>query len=204
MRLLSFPALAFYFAAITLTAISAASPESAVKVEGADSPTGKYTLAARMESGSTCRVEVRAAGSDEPLAHFSIPHYDADNQHYRISALWMEDATAFALNVDSGRSITYCRIFISNPDGWTELSLPRKPIEKVRKAGNAKDPSGPTRDYLDVTEWLPKDNVKRAEPLPGCVRAQNNQTFEPTCICAPLGPGSANFPGLVHSRSESF
>src|SRR5260370_26362836 len=95
---------------------------------------------------------------------------------------------AFYFAVDSGRSITYCRIFISNPDGWTERSLPRKPIEKVRKAGNAKNPSGPTRDYLDVTEWLPKDNVKRADPLPACVRAQNNQPFQPTRICAPLGP----------------
>jgi hypothetical protein len=153
-----------------------------------------------MESGSTCRVEVRAAGSDEPLAHFSIPHYDADNQHYRISALWMEDATAFALNVDSGRSITYCRIFISNPDGWTELSLPRKPIEKVRKAGNAKEPLGSDARLSGRHRMAPQGQRQACRAAPRmCSRSKQSNVRTHVCLQA-IRPGSAEFSSLVRPR----
>ena len=130
----------------------------AVKIGQATSPDGGYTLVVAMDEESTCRIEVRATATGQAAGRFSILGYNADDHRYSITALWKEDSTAFAVNIDHGRNITDCRVFVRGSKTWTELSLPEKPIEKLRKAGN-KD-GGKEQDYLHAVEWQPGNKVR--------------------------------------------
>ena len=130
----------------------------AVKIGQATSPDGNYSLVAAMDEESTCRVEVRATAAGKATGRISILDYYADDHRYSITALWKEDSTAFAVNINYGRNITDCRFFIRGPQTWTELSLPKKPIEKLRKAGNKE--GGKEQDYLHVMEWQPGNQVQ--------------------------------------------
>jgi hypothetical protein len=72
--------------------------------------------------------------------------------------VWKEDSSAFALNINKGRSITYCRLFVEHHGSWNEASLPEKQIKKLRKEADKE--GGKALDYLSVSAWLPKEEIK--------------------------------------------
>ena len=68
------------------------------------------------------------------------------------------DSAAFALNIEQGRDITSCRVFVEDRGSWKEVGLPERQIAKLRKDGNKE--GGKEVDYLFASGWLPEDEIK--------------------------------------------
>jgi len=129
-----------------------------LKIENAASPGGKYVLEAVATSGDACRIDVKSKADGKVAEQFAVKDFYTDDQRYYISAVWKEDSAAFALNITRGRSITYCRVFVEDHGSWKEVGLPEKQITKLRK--EADKHGGKALDYLFVSDWLPKNEIK--------------------------------------------
>jgi sugar lactone lactonase YvrE len=138
--------------------VSQAHASDPLKVQNADSPDGKYILEAVATSDDACRVNVKTKPNGKVAAQFAVKDFNTDDRRYSISAVWKEDSAAFALNINKGPHITYCRVFVENHGSWKEVGLPEKQITKLRKESNTQ--GGKAVDYLLVTAWSPKDDVK--------------------------------------------
>jgi sugar lactone lactonase YvrE len=129
-----------------------------LKIENAGSPNGKYVLEAVATSDDSCRVDLKSEGDGKIAKQIPVKDFDTHDRRYSISAVWKEDSSAFALNINKGRSITYCRLFVEHHGSWNEASLPEKQIKKLRKEADKN--GGKALDYLSVSAWLPKEEIK--------------------------------------------
>jgi sugar lactone lactonase YvrE len=129
-----------------------------LKIENAGSPNGKYVLEAVATSDDACRVDVKSEADGKVAERLTVKDFDTHDRRYSISAVWKEDSSAFALNINKGRSITYCRLFVEHHGSWMEASLPEKQITKLRKEADKQ--GGKALDYLLVSAWLPKEEIK--------------------------------------------
>ncbi|HVF70432.1 MAG TPA: NHL repeat-containing protein [Chthoniobacterales bacterium] len=144
--------------------------EPSVEIEAAASPDGKYLLEAFADTDETCRVEVKSLPDDKVAATISIEGFRADDVRHHIEALWKEDSTAFALNISSGRNITYCEVHVKTDGSWKEAQAPDKEVNRVRK--KASKPGGKEQEYISATEWLPNDGLKMS------VQGNTGEVFE--------------------------
>src|ERR1700758_1170508 len=129
-----------------------------LKIENAGSPNGRYVLEAVATSDDACRIDLKSEADGKIIREIPIKDFDTHDRRYSISAVWKEDSSAFALNIEKGRSITYCRVFVEHHGAWMEASLPEKQIKKLRKQVDRK--GGKALDYLSVSAWLPKEEIK--------------------------------------------
>jgi hypothetical protein len=129
-----------------------------LNIQNADSPDGKYVLEAVATSESTCRVDVKSKADGKVVGQMALKDYYANDRRYSISAVWKEDSAAFALNIEQGRDITSCRVFVEDRGSWKEVGLPERQIAKLRKDGNKE--GGKEVDYLFASGWLPEDEIK--------------------------------------------
>jgi hypothetical protein len=125
--------------AIVVAQASAADP---VKIANAVSPNEKYVLEAVATSEDACRVDVKTKPDGKITGRIAIKDYYADDHRYSISAVWKEDSAALALNIDKGRNITHCRVFVENHGSWKEVGLPEKQIAKLRNEGKQRGRKG--------------------------------------------------------------
>ncbi|PYJ53067.1 MAG: hypothetical protein DME82_14910, partial [Verrucomicrobia bacterium] len=139
-------------------AVTQAHAADLLKIENAGSPNGKYVLEAVATSDDACRVDLKSEGDGKIAKQIPVKDFDTHDRRYSISAVWKEDSSAFALNINKGRSITYCRLFVEHHGSWNEASLPEKQIKKLRKEADKK--GGKALDYLSVSAWLPKEEIK--------------------------------------------
>ena len=139
--------LAVLAVSIALVAGVRASPD----VLSATSPNKKFTVVLGDCNDFGCKAELKATGNQEVLASTDIEAFDPDDAHCRISAHWREDSAAVALNIDNGRSITDCVVFVLADSKWRRLELPEVDMQKVRNANNEK--GGKSLDYLTFTQW---------------------------------------------------
>lgn len=141
--------------AIVVTQALAADP---LKVDNAGSPNGRYVLEAVATSDDQCRVDLKSEDDGKIATRIPVKDFNTHDRRYSISAVWKEDSSAFALNITKGRNITYCRIFVAHHSSWNEANLPEKQITKFRKEADKQ--GGKALDYLRVSGWLPKDEIK--------------------------------------------
>ena len=78
----------------------------------ATSPDKKFTVKLGDCNDFGCKAELKATGNQETLASTDIEAFDPGDAHRRISAHWRDDSAAVALNIDNGRSITDCVVFL--------------------------------------------------------------------------------------------
>src|SRR5689334_8654570 len=100
-----------------------------LKIENAGSPNGKHVLEAVATSDDACRVDLKSEGDGKIAKEIPVKDFDTHDRRYSISVVWKEDSSAFALNINKGRSITYCRLFVAHHGSWNEASLPEKQIK---------------------------------------------------------------------------
>jgi sugar lactone lactonase YvrE len=129
-----------------------------LKIENAGSPHGRYVLEAVATSDDACRVDVKSEADGNIAKRIPVKDFDTHDRRYSISAVWKEDSSGFALNINKGRSITYCRLFVEHHGSWNEASLPEKQIKKLRKEADKE--GGKALDHLSVSAWLPKEEIK--------------------------------------------
>lgn len=122
------------------------------KIAETVSPDGKYTLSAIMQTETTLLIEFKNK-SGKTAGKIVVSDFDGNDRHSNITALWRADATAVALNIDHGVNITECRVLANERGSWVELSLPKDPLEKIRKAGNTQ--GGKAVDHVGAQSWLP-------------------------------------------------
>jgi len=139
-------------------AVTQAHAADLLKIESAGSPNGKYVLEAVATSDDACRVDLKSEADGKIAKGIPVKDFDTHDRRYSISAVWKEDSSAFALNINKGRSITYCRLFVEHHGSWNEASLPEKQIKKLRKEADKE--GGKALDYLSVSSWLPKEEIK--------------------------------------------
>ncbi len=139
-------------------AVTQAHAADLLKIENAGSPNGRYVLEAVATSDDACRVDLKSEADGNIAKRIPVKDFDTHDRRYSISAVWKEDSSAFALNINKGRSITYCRLFVEHHGSWNEASLPEKQIKKLRKEADKK--GGKALDYLSVSAWLPKEEIK--------------------------------------------
>ena len=100
---------------LTLLAFSSVLVTDAIAssdVVSATSPAKKFTVKLADCNDFGCKAELTATGNSEVLASADIEAFDSDDAHCRISPHWRGDSTAVALNIDNGRSITDCVVFV--------------------------------------------------------------------------------------------
>src|SRR6266513_209489 len=139
-------------------AVTQAHAADLLKIENAGSPNGKYVLEAVATSDDACRVDLKSEADGKIAKGIPVKDFDTHDRRYSISAVWKEDSSAFALNINKGRSITYCRLFVKHHGSWNEANLPEKQIKKLRKEADKE--GGKALDYLSVSSWLPKEEIK--------------------------------------------
>jgi sugar lactone lactonase YvrE len=156
-------------------AISAAEApdDEPVEIEGANSPNGRYVLAASGNDDDALRIQLKATEGSKVLAQFRHTDYRSSDTRYSVTVRWNEQSDAFALNIEQGRNITLSRVFAEHRGKWKEAPLPEKTIERARRKGNRKD--GKFQDYFWLAEWMPKDRL--------AFHYQGNLAEEYTLIC---------------------
>jgi hypothetical protein len=120
-------------------------------IVSATSPDKKFTVELGDCNDFGCKAELKAAGNQETLASTDIKAFDPDDAHCRISAHWRDDSAAVALNIDNGRSITDCVVFLLAGGKWRHLELPEPDMQKMRDANN--EEGGKSLDYLTFKQW---------------------------------------------------
>ena len=120
-------------------------------VVSATSPDKKFTVKLSDCNDFGCKAELKATGNQETLASTDIEAFDPDDAHCRISAHWRDDSAAVALNIDNGRSITDCVVFLLAGGKWRRLELPEPDMQKTRDANN--EEGGKSLDYLTFKQW---------------------------------------------------
>lgn len=135
--------------AVSIVLIVGASASS--DIESAISPDQKFTIKLANCDDFGCKVELKSAVNAEVLASIDIEAFDPDDSHCRILAHWREDSAAIALNIDNGRSITDCVVFVMTNGKWHRVELPDADMQKVRDANN--EQGGKSLDYLTFTQW---------------------------------------------------
>ena len=99
----------------TLLALSSALVSHAIAssdVVSATSPDKKFTIKLADCNDFGCKAELTAIDNSEVLQSADIEAFDPDDAHCRISAHWRDDSRAVALNIDNGRSVTDCAVFL--------------------------------------------------------------------------------------------
>ena len=119
------------------------------EIADATSPDKKFTVKLGDCNDFGCKAQLKAASDQETVASTDIEAFDPDDAHCRISAHWREDSAAVALNIDNGRSITDCVVFLLADGKWRLLELPE--MQKVRAANN--EEGGKSLDYLTFKQW---------------------------------------------------
>src|SRR6266576_4705495 len=114
-------------------------------------PDKKFTVKLGDCDDFGCKAELKATGNQETLASTNIEAFDPDDAHCRISAHWRDDSAAVALNIDNGRSITDCVVFLLADGKWRRLELPESDMQKMRDANN--EEGGKSLDYLTFKQW---------------------------------------------------
>jgi uncharacterized protein (DUF1684 family) len=120
-------------------------------VVSAISPDKKFTVELGDCNDFGCKAELKATGNQEMLASTDIEAFDPDDAHCRISAHWRDDSAAVALNIDNGRSLTDCVVFLLAGGKWRRLELPEPDMQKTRDANN--EEGGKSLDYLTFKQW---------------------------------------------------
>ena len=120
-------------------------------VVSATSPDKKFTVKLSDCNDFGCKAELKATGNQETLASTDIEAFDPDDAHCRISAHWRDDSAAVALNIDNGRSLTDCVVFLLADGKWRRLELPEPDMQKTRDANN--EEGGKSLDYLTFKQW---------------------------------------------------
>jgi hypothetical protein len=120
-------------------------------VVSATSPDKKFTVELGDCNDFGCKAELKATGNQETLASTNIEAFDPDDAHCRISAHWRDDSAAVALNIDNGRSLTDCVVFLLADGKWRRLVLPEPDMQKMRDANN--EEGGKSLDYLTFKQW---------------------------------------------------
>lgn len=139
--------------AVSIVFVAAASASS--DIQSAISPDQKFTIKLGNCNDFGCKVELRSADNSEVLASIDVEAFDPDDSHCRISAHWRDDSAAVALNIDNGRSITDCAVFVLANGKWHRLELPEADMQKVRDANN--EQGGKSLDYLTFKQWTPSE-----------------------------------------------
>ena len=129
----------------------AASATASSDIVTATSPDKKFTVKLGDCNDFGCKAELKATGNQETLASTDIEAFDPDDAHSRISAHWRDDSVAVALNIDNGRSITDCVVFLLADGKWRRLELPEPDMRKMRDANN--EEGGKSLDYLTFKQW---------------------------------------------------
>jgi hypothetical protein len=117
----------------------------------ATSPDKKFTVKLGDCNDFGCKAELKATGNQETLASTDIEAFHPDDAHCRISAHWRDDSGAVALNIDNGRSITDCVVFLLADGKWRLLELPEPEMQKMRGTNN--EEGGKSLDYLTFKQW---------------------------------------------------
>jgi sugar lactone lactonase YvrE len=155
MRVLFFAVVSICLSAATFAATGEGAP---VKIQDAVSPDGHYTLTAVMQGPSTCHLEIKAKASAKTLGQLTIGDYHGDDRHCSIAAVWKEDSSACAVNINLGHNVTTCHILTGGRNAWSELSLSPRLFDKMRK--EASQAGGKAQDLLSADAWLPGNNLK--------------------------------------------
>ena len=142
---------------LLLASVAPASAQSE-KVGNDTSPSGKYAISVTTADEEHYELKISNAATGEIASVFPMEDYDTETQHHAVDAVWRPDSTAFALNVERGRSITVCEIYLEAQGKWQKLAIPDSDLEKLRKKAN--EEGGPSRDYLNATGWKGKDTVE--------------------------------------------
>jgi hypothetical protein len=121
------------------------------EVVTATSPDKEFTVKLGDCNNFGCKAELKANGNQETLTSTDIEAFDPDDAHCRISAHWRDDSAAVALNIDNGRSITDCVVFLLADGKWRRLELPEPDMQKMRDANN--EEGGKSLDYLTFKQW---------------------------------------------------
>jgi len=138
-------------AVLTVSSVFVAGADASSDIVSASSPDKKFTVKLGDCNDFGCKAELKANDNSEVLASVDIEAFDPDDAHCRISAHWRDDSAAVALNIDNGRSITDCVVFVFANGKWHRLDLPAADMQKVRDANN--EEGGKSLDYLTFTEW---------------------------------------------------
>src|SRR5207248_535133 len=131
-------------------AVTQAHAADLLEIENAGSPNGKYVLEAVATSDDACRVDLKSEADGKIAKGIPVKDFDTHDRRYSISAVWKEDSSAFALNINKGSHTTYCRLFVEHHGSWNEANLPEKQITKLRKEADkegGKDGAGPEAQF---------------------------------------------------------
>ena len=137
-------------AVVTVSSVLVPDAIASSEAVTATSPDKKFTVKLGDCNDFGCKAELKATGNPEVLAFTDIEAFDPDDAHCRISAHWRDDSAAVALNIDNGRSITDCVVFLLAEGKWRRLELPEADMQKVRDANNE---GGKSLDYLTFKQW---------------------------------------------------
>lgn len=138
-------------AAVTVLIVLIAGAGASSDVDSAVSPDQKFTVKLGDCNDFGCKVELKNVGNGQVLASVNIEAFDPDDSHCRIAAHWRKDSAAVALNIDNGRSITDCVVFLLANNKWQRLELPETDMQKIRDGNN--EQGGKSLDYLTFTAW---------------------------------------------------
>jgi hypothetical protein len=136
---------------LAVWSVFVATATASSEVVTATSPDNKFTVKLGDCNDFGCKAELKATGNQETLASTDIEAFDPDNAHCRLSAHWRDDSAAFALNIDNGRSITDCVVFLLADGKWRRLESPEPDMQKMRDANN--EEGGKSLDYLTFKQW---------------------------------------------------
>jgi hypothetical protein len=138
-------------AVLVVSTVLVADATASSDVATATSPDKTFTVTLGDCNDFGCKAELKATGNPEVLASTNIEAFDPDDAHCQISARWREDSTAVALDIDNGRSITECVVFVRADGKWHRLELPEADMQKFRDANN--EEGGKSLDYLTFKQW---------------------------------------------------
>lgn len=136
---------------LTACSVFVATATASSDVVSATSPDKKFTVELGDCNDFGCKAELKATGNQEMLASTDIEAFDPDDAHCRISAHWRDDSAAVALNIDNGRSLTDCVVFLLAGGKWRRLELPEPDMQRTRDANN--EEGGKSLDYLTFKQW---------------------------------------------------
>jgi len=114
---------------VSIVLIAAASASS--EIEMAVSPDQKFTIKLGDCNDFGCKVELKNAVNAEVLASIDVEAFDRDDSHCQISAHWRDDSATVALNIENGRSITECVVFVLANGKWHRLEFPEADMKKL-------------------------------------------------------------------------
>ena len=139
------------FVVLAVCSVFVANATASSDVVSATSPDKKFTVKLGDCNDFGCKAELKATGNQETLVSTDIEAFDPDDAHCRISAHWRDDSAAVALNIDNGRSLTDCVVFLLAGGNWRRLELPEPDMQKTRDANN--EEGGKSLDYLTFKQW---------------------------------------------------